>query len=314
MGYFPTLTAGPGWRGSSHSATSDRLDLLTGPHAPWPSTATSNTRSTRSTGSRCRRSSAPQLAGKVFLVKGPDRCISVYPEPDLCGDDERSPRRAQPDVARGARDQRVLSRQRGRRRARLGGPRDASRRLHRELAGIDRQVDRGRARATASSSGTATPGQPTTPTSRRARLSSPLHLAILLDMPTQHVPVLAGELIEALDPQLGPGRRRLHARRGRPRAPRRGPPRARRAARRHRPRPARRGGVRRARRRGVLPHALPARRLRRTASRRCSTRASRPTSSTSTSGCPRCRSTRASAASPTPTTPRWTCGWTRRRS
>jgi hypothetical protein len=29
-------------------------------------------------------------------------------------------------------------------------------------------------------------------------------LAILLDMPRTHVPVLAGELIEALDPQPGP--------------------------------------------------------------------------------------------------------------
>jgi 16S rRNA (cytosine1402-N4)-methyltransferase len=35
-------------------------------------------------------------------------------------------------------------------------------------------------------------------------------LAILLDMPSTHVPVLAGELIEALDPQPGPGRGRLH--------------------------------------------------------------------------------------------------------
>src|SRR4051794_41896438 len=48
-----------------------------------------------------------------------------------------------------------------------------------------------------------TPGRPTTPTSRRARLSSPLLLAILLDMPRTHVPVLAGELIEALDPHPG---------------------------------------------------------------------------------------------------------------
>src|SRR5215210_6502238 len=48
-----------------------------------------------------------------------------------------------------------------------------------------------------------TPGTPTNPTSARARLSSPLLLAILLDMPRTHVPVLAGELIEALDPQPG---------------------------------------------------------------------------------------------------------------
>src|SRR3954462_451419 len=48
-----------------------------------------------------------------------------------------------------------------------------------------------------------TPGRTTTWTSRRARLTSPLLLAILLDMPRTHVPVLAGELIEALDPQPG---------------------------------------------------------------------------------------------------------------
>ena len=35
------------------------------------------------------------------------------------------------------------------------------------------------------------------------RLTSPPLLAILLDMPRTHVPVLAGELIEALDPQPG---------------------------------------------------------------------------------------------------------------
>src|SRR5919109_3740783 len=56
---------------------------------------------------------------------------------------------------------------------------------------------------TASSCGIAQPGSPTTPTSRSARLTSPHHLAILLDMPKTHVPVLAGELIEALDPQPG---------------------------------------------------------------------------------------------------------------
>ena len=169
-----------------------------------------------------------------------------------------------------------------------------------------------RARATAWSCGIAPPGSPTTPTWRSARLTSPHHLAILLDMPKTHVPVLAGELIEALDPQPGQiavdctlgaaGHARL----------RRRPARARRAADRDRPRPARRGGVRRARGRGALPHALRARRLRRRARRRCSRRACAPTWSTSTSACPRCRSTRASAGSPTPTTRRSTCAWTPR--
>src|SRR5215211_6187393 len=55
----------------------------------------------------------------------------------------------------------------------------------------------------ASSCGIAPPGSPTTPSSRAARLTSPHHLPILLDMPKTHVPVLAGELIEGLDPQAG---------------------------------------------------------------------------------------------------------------
>src|SRR3954449_9125975 len=59
------------------------------------------------------------------------------------------------------------------------------------------------ASAPAWKSGPARAGRPTTPTSRRVRLTSPSHLAILLDMPQTHVPVLAGELIEALDPQPG---------------------------------------------------------------------------------------------------------------
>src|SRR3954463_15027068 len=59
------------------------------------------------------------------------------------------------------------------------------------------------ASATASKSGTARAGRPTTPTSRRERLTSPSLLATLLDMPQTHVPVLAGELIEALDPRPG---------------------------------------------------------------------------------------------------------------
>src|ERR1700756_2927407 len=59
------------------------------------------------------------------------------------------------------------------------------------------------ASANASSSGIARAGRTTTPTFRRARLTSPSHLAILLDMPQTHVPVLAGELIEALDPRAG---------------------------------------------------------------------------------------------------------------
>ena len=79
--------------------------------------------------------------------------------------------------------------------------------------------------ATASSSGTAPPGRPTTATSRRGRLTSPHLLAILLDMPRTHVPVLAGRADRGARPAAGPGRGRLHARRRRPRAAGRRPPR-----------------------------------------------------------------------------------------
>ena len=48
-------------------------------------------------------------------------------------------------------------------------------------------------------------------------------MTLLLDMTRAHVPVLAGELIDALDPAPGVARGRLHLRRGRPRAARRRP-------------------------------------------------------------------------------------------
>ena len=94
-------------------------------------------------------------------------------------------------------------------------------------------------------------------------------------MTATHVPVLAGELIELLDPQPGQtavdctfgggGHARLVAERLGPDG----------HADRDRPRPGRRGALRRARRRGAVPHALHPRRLRRRRSSSCSTRASR---------------------------------------
>ena len=47
------------------------------------------------------------------------------------------------------------------------------------------------------------PGPPTTPISPPVSPTSPPVLTILLDMTAIHVPVLAGELIEALDPRPG---------------------------------------------------------------------------------------------------------------
>jgi MraZ protein len=72
-------TAGPGWRGSSHSATSDRLDSS---HPDPCSLAFSGTfehsldaKNRLTVPSRFRA----QLSGPVFLVRGTDPCIRVYP-------------------------------------------------------------------------------------------------------------------------------------------------------------------------------------------------------------------------------------------
>ena len=84
----------------------------------------------------------------------------------------------------------------------------------------------------------------TTMRSHPTSTTSPPPLATLLDMTIPHVPVLAGEAIEVLI-RARSDRRRLHGRRGRPRAPAGGPS-ARRRADRHRPRPDRRRAVCRA--------------------------------------------------------------------
>src|SRR5436305_6317609 len=57
--------------------------------------------------------------------------------------------------------------------------------------------------ATTSRSGTAAVGRPRTRPRPIASPSSPRVLTILEDMTATHVPVLAGELIEALDPRSG---------------------------------------------------------------------------------------------------------------
>ena len=155
----------------------------------------------------------------------------------------------------------------------------------------------------------------------RCRLSAPSsrsdrdrRVATLLDMTVTHVPVLAGELIELLDPAARRDRGRLHRRRRRPRAADRRADRLERHADRDRSRPDRAGALRGALARGQLRHPLHPRDLRARASRCCSTRALKPTACTSTSAPPRCRSTPGSAASPTPTTRRSTCAWIPTRS
>ncbi len=57
--------------------------------------------------------------------------------------------------------------------------------------------------ASASRSGTAAPGRTTTPRSPTSCPTSPPPSAMLVDMTTTHVPVLAGELVDLLDPQPG---------------------------------------------------------------------------------------------------------------
>jgi transcriptional regulator MraZ len=81
VGYNPVRTAGPGWRGSSHSATSVRLRPADQQaawalafHGTFDHTLDAKNRLTVPSKFRAA------LAGKVFLVKGADPCISVYPD------------------------------------------------------------------------------------------------------------------------------------------------------------------------------------------------------------------------------------------
>src|SRR3954452_10243868 len=57
--------------------------------------------------------------------------------------------------------------------------------------------------ASASRCGTAPPGRTTTPRCPTSSPTSPPPSAMLVDMTTTHVPVLAGELVDLLDPQPG---------------------------------------------------------------------------------------------------------------
>ena len=139
-------------------------------------------------------------------------------------------------------------------------------------------------------------------------------MVTLTYMPTEHVPVLAAELIRETDPRPGEtvvdctfgggGHARLIAERI-------GPDGTLIAIDRD---PAAEERFEQFAAEVALRDALPPRRLRRGPRPISRPRASAPTWSSSTSACPRCRSTPGSAASPTPTTRRSTCGWTRRQS
>ena len=279
----------------------------------WPSAAPSTTASTRRTGSRsrpssglrCRRASSLPRASSAACRSGRRSGFEAYTGSALQGVHPLSDRRAQAHALL----QRQLARHRPRRRRARDGPRLPAR-ARRAAQGGRRHRRRRLPRGLGPRRLDAT----TTPRSPTSSPTSPPPSAMLVDMTTTHVPVLAGELDRPPRPAAGRDRGRLHVRRRRPRAAGRRSPGPRRRAHRHRPRPRGRGALRRARgRRGRAARASSARRSPRR-SRSCATRASAPTSSTSTSACPRCRSTRASAASPTPTTRRWTCAWTPTRS
>ena len=302
-GLLPLLHLGPNlFSRDTASATARRT---------WPSAAPSTTASTRRTGSRsrpssglrCRRaSSSPRASSAASQVWTPERLRGLH-RAARC----RACTRSRPSARKLKRFFSANS---------LDTELDAAGRVMvpaflLEHAGLGKEVvvtgagdclevwDRGawarlqrRARPTSS------------PT-------SPPPSAMLVDMTTTHVPVLAGELDRPPRPAAGRDRRRLHVRRRRPRAPGRRPPRARR--RRSSPSTATPSP------RSASPSSPPRSRAARASSARrfaeALERAARrgrraPTSSTSTSACPRCRSTRASAASPTPTTRRWTCAWT----
>jgi MraZ protein len=85
VGYKPACTAGPGWRGSSHSATSVRLNrfALTRARSAWALAFHGTFDHTLDAKNRLTVPSKfrAALAGKVFLVKGAEPCLSVYPEP-----------------------------------------------------------------------------------------------------------------------------------------------------------------------------------------------------------------------------------------
>ena len=261
-----------------------------------------------------RRSSVPRSSEGVVLAKGIDPCVELWPPKDF-------------DAPHGGRADRPATRSAARRadlnaffsanshdvRARQRRPRGD--------AGVPApstppwaRTSSSSAPATTSRSGTARPGRTSTRPWPARSTRSPSALAILLDMTTPHVPVLAGELIELLDPQAGEtavdctfgagGHARLVAERlgseGTLIAIDRDP-----VAEEHFDELAAELACR---------HALHPRVVRRGPRAAARGAAAGRRASTSTSACPRCRSTRASAASPTPTTRRWTCAWTPTRS
>ena len=282
-------------------------------HGPWPFTEPSNTHLDAKNRLTVPSKFRSTLAGAVFLVKGAEPCLRLYPAETYEAMANAALANMNPLSAQKRELSRLFYANAMSMELDARGPRDAAAALHGARRDRLARGGRRRRRRLPRALGPRRPGSPTTPTSRSARLTSPHHLAILLDMPKTHVPVLAGELIEALDPQPGQiavdctlgaaGHARLVADRlgptglliGIDRDPLAEAAFAELAA----EAPCRTRFVRADFAAGL---------------ERCSRRACARTSSTSTSACPRCRSTRASAGSPTPTTRRSTCAWTPRRS
>ena len=225
---------------------------------------------------RRRRSCSPRASSAASRSDTPDEFEQHV---------EASARGMHPGSTAGPAGRPVLPGQRVRHRARQRGPRDGAaeaRRVRRHRQGRARR----RRAATTSRSGTARPGPSTTTRSseRSATYRTSSVARLLLDMTKTHVPVLAGELIELVDPQPGEvavdctfgggGHARLIAGRLGPEGTLIGIDRDPVAEERF----ARAGG------RGRVPDALHPRELRRGARRAARRGPARPTSSTSTSG------------------------------
>ena len=136
-------------------------------------------------------------------------------------------------------------------------------------------------------------------------------LPSVLPTETDHVPVLADEVVAALAPRPGETDRRRHVRRRRPRVAAREAAAGRREADRDRPRPDRRAVLRAVPPRDRRQGAPAARRVLGRPRSSSPATACAPTSSCSTSASRRCSSTAPSAASRTRSTRRSTCAWTR---
>ena len=221
MGYSrPATDDGPGWRGSSHSATPVRTSSSDAHLQPMAFRGTFDYSLDAKNRLTVPAKFRAALADGVVLAKGVEPCVEVWRPSDYDACTATVLGGRNPCSPRGPRAQALLRRQRARHRARLGRPRRASRASCSSTPTLAQGRRRGRRGRPPRGLGPRRLGR----AQRRARPSdiADAHrraLAILLDMTSLHVPVLAGELIEAARPAARADRHRLHGRRRRPRAP-----------------------------------------------------------------------------------------------